>query len=122
MTRINNRLQRACALLLVVTLSGCAARMGDLTIASTKNIDLSDTHLYVRDGKRAEGEDCVYYPLGIFPLGLPNLQDAVEDALNNGHGNVIVNEVTHKTYVYFILASRICIKVDGTVLNTALKK
>jgi hypothetical protein len=118
----SNAGRRACGILLAAVLSACSSRVGDLTLVSTKNIDLSDAHLDAKGGKRVKGEDCVIAVLGLFPLGLPNLQGAVDDALNNGNGNVMVDQVSRVSEVYFVLASRRCIEVEGTVLNVSLKK
>lgn len=122
MTRTNSRcgvVQRITCAIAALTLSGCAARVGDLTLISTKNIDLSDARMNIKEGKRTKGEDCAYALLGLIPLGIPNLERAVDDALEKGNGNVMVDQVTYQNGAYFILASRFCIEVEGTVLNVA---
>ncbi|MCI0563884.1 MAG: hypothetical protein MN733_35875, partial [Nitrososphaera sp.] len=73
----------------------------------------------VKEGKRIEGKDCTYAILGLIPLGIPNLERAVDDALQKGNGNMMVDQVTYQEGAYFILASQSCIRVEGTVLNVA---
>ena len=101
---------------------GCTVRVADLTLVSTKNIDLNNTHLDARQGKRMKGEDCVVWPLGLIPLGVPNLEEAVDDALEKANGNIMIDEVTYNKGAYFILASISCIQVEGTVLKIAEDK
>ncbi len=36
---------------------GCSFRVADLTLVSTKNIDLSQARLDMREGRRFKGED-----------------------------------------------------------------
>jgi hypothetical protein len=99
--------------------SGCSVRVADLTLISTKNIDLSNATLDVRKGQRTKGEDCAIALLGLIPLGIPNLEEAVDDALEKGKGNVMVDQVSYSKGAYFIIASQSCIEVEGTVLNVA---
>lgn len=103
----------------LLILGACTARIGDLTLISTKNIDLNSSRLDAREGKRVEGEDCVYWPLGLIPLGLPNLEEAVDEALEKGNGNILVDQVTYQKGYYFVIASVSCIQVEGTVLDAA---
>lgn len=117
--RVYDAVLRASCAIVALSLSGCATRVGDLTLISTKNIDLSDARINVKEGKRTEGKDCAYAILGLLPLGIPNLERAVDDALQKGNGNVMVDQVTYQEGAYFILASQSCIKVEGTVLNVA---
>jgi hypothetical protein len=97
----------------------CSARIADLTLVSTRNLDLSNTKLDAKTGKRVKGEDCKYAILGLIPLGVPNLESAVDDALTKGGGNVMVDQVTSQRGIYFVLASQMCILVEGTVIKTA---
>ena len=102
---------------LLVCLVACSVRVADLTLVSTKNIDLSDAQLDARKGTRHKGEDCAFSLLGLIPFGLPNLENAVDKALEAGNGNVIVDEVTeHKAY-YFVIGGMSCLSVEGTVLE-----
>ncbi len=95
------------ALSFALLAAACSYRSADLTVVSTKNIDLSRAQLDARDGDRFEGEDCGF-------LELPNLGDAVDEALEKGGGNVMVDQVTYRTVKWLFLS---CFKVEGTVLN-----
>lgn len=102
-------------------MAGCTVRVADLTLVSTKNIDLSNTQLDARKGMRVKGEDCAYAILGLIPLGIPNLQEAIDNALEKANGNIMIDEVTSYKGFYFILASQSCIEVEGTVINISKK-
>ena len=79
------------ALAAAICMGGCRTRIADLTLVSTKNIDLSSTSLDIRTGQRVTGQDCVYSVFGLIPLGVPNLQEAVDDALEKVGGNIMVD-------------------------------
>ena len=103
-------------------LSGCSVRVADLTMVSTKNIDLSNTQLDARKGQRQTGEDCRFNLLGLIPFGLPNMEEAVDKALEKGKGNVMVDEVTEYKNIWVILGFISCINVEGTVLSAPVTK
>ena len=104
--------------LFTLVISGCSVRVADLTLVSTKNIDLSDTQLDAKKGQRQKAEDCRFVLLGIIPFGLPNMEEAVDKALEAGKGNVMVDEVTEYKNTWFVIGGLACIVVEGTVLNT----
>ncbi len=88
--------------------AGCTTRVADLTLISTKNIDLRQAQLDVREGKRFKGQHCTFFTL-------PNLEEAIDDALQKGGGNIMVDQVTYQKLFLFSQ----CIEVEGTVLNTS---
>jgi hypothetical protein len=97
-------------------------RTADLTLISTKNIDLSDTRLDAKLGQRQTAKDCVFILLGMIPFGVPNLETAVDRALENGKGNIMIDEVTWQEW-YTVIVGRVeCIRVEGTVLTAPTKK
>ena len=118
MTRLNKKSLLVVVLISLATFlfSGCSIRVADLTLVSTKNIDLSDTQLDARKGQRQKGEDCRPVILGI-PFGLPNMEEAVDKALEAGKGNVMIDEVTEYKFVWLVIGRLDCIVVEGTVLN-----
>ncbi len=122
MTRSTNRRMLSWFLLVLATgllISACTARIADLTLVSTKNIDLSDTRLDARTGQRYVGEDCGFILLGI-PLHWPNLEEAVDQALEKGKGNVMVDQVTEVKNTWMLIGTQTCLKVEGTVLTAPL--
>ena len=93
---------------------GCVTRVGDFTIASTKNVAFNPTP----DRRGVEGKDCVTYLLGLIPLGSfnPNLEEAVDDAMAKvPDGNVMTNAVTYVDSWTAILVAQNCYRVKGDV-------
>ena len=74
---------------LVFSLTSCSYRLGDFTILSTKNYVASDTYKNVG---RFEGKDSVFVFLGI-PFGQPNIENAVDEAIEKGKGVYLTNAV-----------------------------
>ena len=65
------------AVVSTVIMSGCAVRMADMTIASSKNYNLNSNN-FVK-GERVQGEDTA--PVVVFPLGSPNMKTAIDRAI-----------------------------------------
>ena len=74
-------------LLLTVTLSGCVTRLGDFTLISTKNIDLTRGASFKRAQSRARGEDSIAIIIFI-PTGIPNMKTAIDKAIESVPGAV----------------------------------
>ncbi len=107
MTPSNSRTLAMLAPLALLLLPACSTRVADLTLVSTRNVDLSNARLDARTGTRVKGSHCSFF--------LPNMEDAVDDALTKGNGNVLVDQVTYyKSYPFVD-----CFEVEGTVLNTS---
>lgn len=67
---------------LAFSLTSCSYRLGDFTILSTKNYNV--TAKYKNVG-RFDGKDSVFVFLGI-PFGQPNIENAVDEAIEKGKG------------------------------------
>jgi hypothetical protein len=123
-----SRKTKAVSLLLAMTtialLIGCSARVGDLTIVSTRNINLSEKiQLNANKATRFSGEDCSFFLLNYYPFfnKIPNLEVAVERALRQGNGNLMLDEVTVASDVWVIIGNIKCIQATGAVLNVPPK-
>lgn len=120
-TRVISRLLMMTALVLLI---GCSARVGDLTIVSTRNINLSEKiPLNANKATRFSGEDCSFFLLNYYPFfnKIPNLEVAVERALRQGNGNLMLDEVTVASDVWVIIGNIKCIQATGAVLNVSPK-
>lgn len=117
MTLIKSRFFSVIYAFVLISMAGCTYRIGDLTLVSTKNIDITDIGTLKTKGERIEAKDCAYSLLGLIPLGQPTLQEAVDNALEKGHGNMLIDQVTYRTAFYMIIMGQTCIKVEGTVIN-----
>lgn len=96
-------MKRALILTLAVMaliLSGCATRLVDFTIISTKNLDLSKAATFQRGGARITGEDVAHIII-IFPTGTPNMKEAIDNALEKVNGAVaLVDGVLYSKSFY----------------------
>lgn len=100
----------------LLILEGCTTRLGDFTVLSTKNVDVSG----LKPGDRFAGEDCVNILFGMIPLGDVNWKNAMDQALERGKGDVMVDIVlTQKGWVIPFIWGQQCIEIAGTVSQTA---
>lgn len=113
-----SRAQLVCAaFFMFMVLSGCTDRLGDFTMISTKNVDLSDAEVNLSKGRRATEDDCKPVVI-IFPIGRPDLKEAVDSALEEGQGNLMVDLVVYSRWWYVppIFGLR-CMVAEGTVVD-----
>ena len=109
---------------LVFGLSGCATRLGNMTVVSTNNVDGLSAN--VQAEQRVHGESCNHLLLLIFPWGdfQNRLQIATDNAIDNGHqaglnGDVLVNAKIGITSWTTILYTQDCLTVDGDLIPLA---
>ena len=98
---------------LLVIAEGCTTRLGDFTVLSTRNVDVSG----LKPGDRFSGEDCINYVLGI-PLGSLNYKNAMDQALEKGKGDVMVDIVLTSNAWNMFIFGQACVTVEGTVSQT----
>ncbi|KLV03697.1 hypothetical protein ABT56_17940 [Photobacterium aquae] len=73
-----------------ILLSGCAQRVADFTLASTKNVELNNGNFV--SGERVVGEDTK--AIFIFPLGIPSVKEASDKAIESDKCAVALSDVT----------------------------
>lgn len=98
------------ALLSVAVLSGCSARVADLTVASTKNYNLNSNQFF--KGARVKGEDSA--PIVIFPLGIPNVKTAIDRAIEKNRCSVALSDVVITQFHHAFLFGKFGFIVEGT--------
>lgn len=94
---------RSISLLLAITLaSGCAHRIGDFTVASTKNINVKDGTHTINHGKRLTGRDTIHV-ITFIPTGAyPDMKEAMDNAIEKSPGAVALSNVTIKRGQWYI--------------------
>lgn len=92
--------------------TGCTTRVGDFTVASTKNIDLNETHF--TEGARVEGQDLV--PAIIFPLGSPSVKEAMDEAIEKDRCAVGLNDVVVDNGFFYLYFGAFWTDVEGTLV------
>lgn len=82
--------------------SGCATRVGDLTVASTKNIDIKTGMHRIDSSKRLVGRDTIHIILFI-PTGMyPNMEEAMDNAMEQSPGVVALSDMSIKRGAFYI--------------------
>ncbi len=104
-------------LLPMVLFTGCSIRQADLTALSTRNVSLDTVDLdKLPQVKGVTGKDTGFVFL-FFPVSFPHLEDAVDEALDKGGGDVMVDAVVHSQGWWFLVGQN-TIEVQGNVINT----
>ena len=99
----------------VASFIGCSQRVGDFTMISTKNVEIE--HKYTKLG-RFEGEDVKGAVLGI-PLGIVNLEAAVDNCIENGKGTLLTNVVIDYSWWTAFIYGQMTYTVIGDVWEKA---
>ena len=85
-------------LLFMLTLAGCTTRHGDFTVLTNRNVGEIDMANAESLGI-VEGEEMK--PIIVFiPLGIPHLEDAVDDALESSGGDFMTDVAVHSSWWY----------------------
>ena len=101
--------------------TGCTTRtrLGDFTVLSTKNVDVSG----LKPGDRQTGEDCVNLLFSMIPMGEVNWKNAMDQALERGKGDVMVDAVlTVKAWAIPYILGQTCLEFTGTIAQSASYK
>lgn len=96
-------------------LSGCTTRIGDFTLMSTKNVNISDK--YVKVGN-FESDDLAWMII-VIPTGFPNFKTAVDNILDENGGELLTNAVLSSYQAWFVLAGQYGYKIKGDVWKRA---
>jgi len=109
------RIALLCLLVAIVaTTSGCVQRITDFTVISSKNVDLSRGADFVRADNRVEGTDTK--AIIVFPLGIPNAKEAMDNAIQSVPGCVgLVDGVLEHEFFSFVFGYA-KYRVKGTCL------
>lgn len=93
-------------------MTGCTVRVADMTVGSTKNYDINSGPFI--KGPRVTGEDL--YPVFIFPLGIPNVKTAMDNAIQSekcavGLTDLVISQLNHS-----FLVGQIGFRVEGDLI------
>lgn len=95
-----------------VSFSGCVTRLVDVTALSTKNVNVPGQR-----GPRVEGEDLATIVL-FFPTGQANIKTAIDNAIQKGGGDALVDGVIYRKCWYIPLLIGQCgYVVEGTPVS-----
>jgi len=85
---------------LIFVFGGCKTRMGDYTVLTTKNIDLTSFSSHSdATGTPVEGEDEKHI-IFVFPTGVPNIKEAVDRALEKGNAYMLTDAVLYHEFFW----------------------
>jgi hypothetical protein len=111
-------MKKAIALLSVLfVLSGCSQHITDFSVLSNKNIELDGVDLdNAPRQKYISGKDSKWMFL-FFPLGIPKVKEALNDALLKGDGDLLIDASVYYNSWWFLIGQSE-IELKGTVVNT----
>ena len=111
------RLVSILCLAAILASTACSMRLADLTVTSTRNVNLNKVNLdSLPQTKGIVGKDTKFILLFI-PFGFPHLEDAIDDALDKADGDVMIDAVLHSKVWWFIIGQD-SLEVKGTVVKT----
>ena len=105
---------------LTFMLAGCVVRQGDFTVLSDKLVDAKNFDLSKATQKgRVKGEDKSRIIVFIPTKANPSLEGAIDDALEKGDGDVLVDATVH-SYSWYIpyIYGEAGWTVEGQVVKT----
>lgn len=109
-------MKRSILFIFILFLSACSTHISNISIVSTKNVNFKNLDLtkYPKT-QMVEGND-LRFIFGFIPFGFSSIQNAVDDALLKGNGNIMIDaELTYNKW-WFIVGQN-GYKIKGTVIN-----
>ena len=99
--------------------AGCSSRLFDLSIVSTKGVDLQDLDLSTaKKAMNVTGESSRSIVF-IFPLGNPCLQEAIDNALTKSSGDIMLDAAVYYKFWYIpFIYGQFGYEVVGDVVKT----
>lgn len=109
---------------IVLLCFGCSVQQRGFTVLSTKHVELSRIDLEETNVVRNQsGRDSRLWILFIPLSGNPTLENAVNECLENGKGDFIINPVVRSTgWSFFLLFSYGSWHIEGDVGNSLAGK
>jgi len=96
--------------------TGCSMRIGDFTMVSSKNVDMTHGADFKRSAVRVKADDSVPIILGI-PMGAPNMKTALDRAIEKTPGAIgLVDSVVTQKVFNFVIFGQLGYEVEGTPL------
>ena len=98
---------------------GCSMRLADLSMISTKSVELDKVDIdKLPQTRNVIGKDEVFIFL-FFPIPFRylHLENAIDDALEKGRGDLLVDAVIRSKSWWFIFGQQ-SLEVKGTVVKT----
>lgn len=108
---------------LAAQMTGCVQRIGDFTLLSSKNVDLSRLATATKSPNRVTGEDAKEIII-VIPTGVPNVKEAIDRAIESEPGCVALSDATIKYSSFYIpyIFGRSAFTVEGTPVKLSDKK
>lgn len=111
-------LKKIFLLFFLLLLTACTSHIVDVTAISTRNINQNEVDLNTLPTVRhVVGEHTETATIFTFWKS-PNLSKAVEDALNKGNGDLIINAQVTLKKVFIGIGFISTVKIEGDVVNT----
>ncbi len=95
-----------------VLLTGCAQRMIDFTLASTKNVNLNSGDFITGERTSATDTKAIF----IFPIGIPSLKEASDKAIESDKCAVALSDVKADFEHFAFIAGYARYRVEGTLV------
>ena len=93
-------------------LTGCAQRVADFTLTSTKNVNLNNGRFV--DGPRVSGEDTKI--IAIIPLGIPSIKEATDKAIEQDQCAVALSDTAIDSEAFSLFFGYIKYIVEGNLV------
>jgi hypothetical protein len=66
---------------------------------------------------KTEGRDTAFSLLGLYMIGQPDLDIAIQDAVKLKRGDTLINVRCYETFAWFVLFSTTTVKVEGDAVK-----
>lgn len=103
-------------IIFVFMLSACSTLVSNISVVSTKDVNLEDVDISKLTKKPVVGKNKKMSILFIL-TGIPRIEKAVDDALAKGEGDLMIDASLYYKTWWFIIG-QYGFEIKGTVVNT----
>lgn len=114
--------KKICLCLLLLGVTACTTRTTQMDVIVPRNSYLQNQNLRVAEITRNVHAEKTAPIIVFFPIGFPNFEEVVNEVLQKGNGDAIVNARISHTTDWFILFGFNKISMTGDVVRVGGKK
>lgn len=114
--------KKVCLCLLLLSVTACVTRTTQMDVIVPRNSYLHNQNLRVAEVTRNVQAEKSAPVILFFPIGFPNFEEVVNEVLQKGNGDAIVNAKISYTTNWFVLFGVNKIGMTGDVVRVGGKK
>ena len=112
-------MKRVCLYLIIICTGLLLSACSTSPVCVTSSLTPLQGETVTENLGECNGSDTAFSILGIFMLGRPDINLAIQEALDSKKGDTMINVRCYETYGYFLFFSTSTVTVEGDAIKLA---